>query len=86
MNFASNSINKIHSLQYNKLRGVRRVDANTIKGMGGGLYLNEGSYVISCLVYDNQAPEASAIYMSERAYIYNSTIVNNVAMKKESMQ
>ena len=51
VNFASNSINKIHSLQYNKLRGVRRVDANTIKGMGGGLYLNEGSYVISCLVY-----------------------------------
>ena len=37
VNFTSNSINKIHSLQYNKLRGVRRVDANAIKGMGGGL-------------------------------------------------
>ena len=82
VNFTSNSINKIHSLQYNKLRGVRRVDANAIKGMGGGLYLNEGAYVISCLVYDNQAPEASAIYLNERTYIYNSTIVNNVAVKK----
>ncbi|MFR2069625.1 MAG: hypothetical protein ACLS4S_05285 [Bacteroides nordii] len=82
VNFTSNSINKIHSLQYNKLRGVRRVGANAIKGMGGGLYLNEGAYVISCLVYDNQAPEASAIYLNERTYIYNSTIVNNVAVKK----
>lgn len=81
VNFANNSINRIHSLQYNKLRGMRRVDASTIKGAGGGLYLNDGSYIISCLLYGNYAPEASAVYMKERTYVYNSTIVNNTAMK-----
>lgn len=80
--FSTKSMSNIHSLQYNKLRGARIVDATNIKGLGGGLYLNKGTSIISCLVYGNRAPEASAIYMNAGVSVYNSTIVHNQTGQK----
>ncbi len=77
VDFKTNSLGTIHSLQYKKIRGARTFSLKQYSGHGGGVYMTQGASIDNCLLYNNSAPEGSAIYMADYCNIYSSTIVSN---------